>query len=89
MIHADPVVKGMAALRLLSACTEMTAAFLMLHYGRVQVAMSINAALGLFGPILFALVSTLGFIGLAGEVSWSKMAIVFSGVLLVVYGATR
>lgn len=85
----DPTVISMAALRYVSALVELTAATLMLRYGRLQTAVSINAALGLFGPTLFAVVSTLGIVGLAqsGGVSLPKLAMVFLGVLLIIYGA--
>lgn len=85
----DATVTGMALLRYLSATVEFTAATLMLRYGTVQTAVSINAALGLFGPTLFAIVSTLGIIGLAnaGAVSIPRLLMVFAGVLLIILGA--
>lgn len=87
----EPAVLGMALLRYLSAAVELTAATLMLRYGKVSTAVSINAALGLFGPTFFVLVSAVGIWGLAqsGAVSWAKLALIFSGVVLIVYGATR
>lgn len=87
----EPAVLGMAALRYLSASVEIVAATLMLRYGKVATAVSINALLGLFGPTLFVAVSAVGIFGLAqgGEVSWARYALIFCGVLLIVYGATR
>ncbi len=87
----EPAVLGMAVLRYLSATVELVAATLMLRSGRVSTAVSINAALGLFGPTLFVVVSAIGIWGLAqsGSVSWARLAMIFSGVVLIVYGATR
>jgi hypothetical protein len=87
----DPAVLGMAVLRYLSAAVELTAATLMLRYGKVSTAVSINAALGLFGPTLFVIVSAVGIWGLAqsGSVSWARLAMIFAGVILIVYAARR
>lgn len=79
----------MAFLRFLSASIEITAAIWMLRIGRVEAALGINALLGLVGPTLFALVSAIGIAGLAGQVSWGKLALIFTGVLLVLFGASR
>lgn len=84
----DQTVKQMALLRYLSATIEITAATFMLRFGRLETAISINAALGMVGPILFALVSALGIAGLAaGHVNPVKIGIIFTGILIVVYGA--
>lgn len=85
--HADPAVRGMAMLRLLSASIELTAVFFMLRSGRVETAIGINAALGMVGPFLFALVSAIGIVSLAGHLNIQKMAFVMAGVLLVLWGA--
>jgi len=86
----EPAVLGMAALRFLSASVELVAATLMLRSGRVSTAVSINAALGLFGPLLFVAVSAIGIWGLAqGEVSWTRLLLIGAGVCLIVYAATR
>jgi hypothetical protein len=85
----DPHVRYMALLRMLSASIELSAALWMLRLGRVEAALSVNAALGLVGPLLFALVSAIGIAGLAGQVSWPKLAFIFSGVVLVLWGATH
>jgi len=81
----------MAALRYLSATVELIAATLMLRSGRVSTAVSINAILGLFGPTLFVVVSAVGIWGLAqgNQVHWARLALIFAGVLMVVYGSTR
>lgn len=86
----EPAVIGMAALRYLSATVELVAATWMVRSGRVSTAVSINAALGLFGPTLFVIVSAVGIWGLAqsGSVSWARLGVIFAGVVLIIYGAT-
>lgn len=86
---ADKIVFAMAMLRCLSASIEMTAAMLMLKYGRVETALKINAVLALVGPSVMIIVTTLGLAGLAGKVSFSKLGIIFSGVALIFYGISR
>lgn len=86
---ADKIVFAMAMLRCLSACIEMTAAMLMLKYGRVETALKINAILAMVGPSIMIIVTTLGLAGLAGKVSFSKLGIIFAGVVLIFYGLSR
>ncbi|MEG6522171.1 YqhV family protein [Desulfotomaculum sp. 1211_IL3151] len=86
---ADKIVFAMAMLRCLSASIEMTAAMLMLKYGRVETALKINAVLALVGPSVMIIVTTLGLAGLAGKISLSKLGIIFSGVALIFYGISR
>ncbi|MDO7786220.1 YqhV family protein [Desulforamulus aquiferis] len=85
----DRIVFAMAMLRCLSATIEFSAAMLMLKFGRVESALKINAVLAMVGPTVMVLVTTLGLVGLAGKVSISKMAIIFSGVLLIFYGINK
>lgn len=89
MTHEHLVVRSMASLRLLSASLELVAAGLMWRSGRVHVALTLNAALGLIGPTLFALVSALGLFGMSGQVPWHRLLLVMAGVLLVMLGARR
>ena len=76
----------MALLRLIAGTIEISAALLMLKLGKVQSALKINGALGLIGPIVLALVSSIGFIGLAHQLSWPKLIITGLGVLLIFLG---
>lgn len=80
-------VAGMALLRLLSATVEVTAALLMLRFGRVETAFKINAVLGLVGPFVLIGVTSLGLFGMAGKVSYEKILAIVVGVLLILYGA--
>ncbi|CCO07212.1 YqhV family protein [Desulforamulus hydrothermalis] len=86
---ADKIVIAMALLRCCSASLELTAAFLMIKFGRVETALKINALLAMVGPTVMVLVTTLGLVGLAGKVSLSKMGIILAGVALIFYGISR
>lgn len=80
------IVVSMALLRLLAGSIEITAALLMLKFGRVQTAIKINGVLGLIGPVILTLVSSLGIIGLAQQIPLSKLATVALGVILIFVG---
>lgn len=85
----DKIVFTMAMLRCMSASIELTAALLMLKYGRVETALKINALLAMVGPTVMMIVTTVGLAGLAGKVSLSKLAVIFSGVVLIFYGINK
>lgn len=80
------IVLSMACMRILAGLIEITAALLMFKFGRVAAAMKINATLGLIGPMVLMIVSSLGLIGLSEQVSYRKMLIIMLGVLLIFYG---
>ena len=82
----DKVVYGMAGLRLLSGAIELTAAILMLKFGRVEAAFKINALLALIGPMILLTVTGLGLVGLVGRISPAGMLLVLSGVALIFLG---
>jgi hypothetical protein len=79
-------LRSMTLLRLISACIEVTAVYLMWRCTRVEQAVRLNAALGAVGPIIFTLVSLIGVWGLAGKVPTGKLFMVGAGVLLVLWG---
>lgn len=81
-MEAHDITRAMAGVRFLSAAIECTAAYLMLR-GTLGRAVNINAALGLVGPAIFATVSALGIVGLAGRVSPLRLGLVAVGVGLV------
>lgn len=90
MFHVfDKIVFSMAAVRVLSACIEFTAAMLMLYFGRVESAFKINSLLVLVGPTVFLTVTLLGLAGLAGKVSPAGMVLIAAGVLLIFTGINR
>lgn len=83
------VVGGMALFRMISAAIEVTAALLMLKFGRVETAFQINALLGLVGPVILIAVSALGLVGLSGKVPVTKFALLIAGVSLILIAARR
>ena len=52
MTDETQVVRSMALLRFIAGSLEITAALLMIRYGKVGIALRINAGLGLFGPLI-------------------------------------
>ena len=80
----DPqlTTRAMAGVRLISASIELTAAYLMVR-SSLPRAVSINAVLGLAGPVIFTVVSALGIVGLAGRISPLRLIVVSIGVALV------
>jgi hypothetical protein len=79
----------MALLRFIAGSLEITAALLMIRYGKVGIALRINAGLGLFGPLILTAVSLLGLAGLAGRISLTKLGIVAAGVFLILLGTRQ
>lgn len=82
-----PFVSGMATVRFVSASIEFTAAVLMLRFGKVETAIRINGALGLVGPIVLITTTALGVAGMAGKIPVAKVALIFAGVYLILYGS--
>lgn len=80
------IVAGMALMRLISASIEITAALFMLRLAKIEVALRINATLGLVGPMVMIGVTTLGLVGLAGQLSYGKLFFIVLGVGLILYG---
>jgi len=85
----DKYVFGMALIRVISGCIEITAALLMLYFNRVETALKINGVLAFLGPTFLFIVMGLGLLGLAGKVPISKMLIVIAGVGLIFYGVSK
>jgi len=79
----------MAIMRVLSGSVELLAAWLMWRAGRVESALQINAALGVFGPTVLILVTALGIAGLAGRMPPAKLILIGCGALLILLGARR
>lgn len=85
----DKIVFSMAGLRIVSATIEFSAALLMLYFNRVETAFKINCTLALVGPTVLLTTTSLGLAGLAGRVSFSTMAIILTGVALIIIGVNR
>ncbi len=83
----EPLATAMAVVRIVSACTEFTAAMFMLRAGRVEAALRINGFLGLVGPAILISTTALGVAGLAGRIPVGKIALIATGVYLILYGS--
>jgi len=80
------ILSGMAILRLLSGLLEIIAALLFLRLQKVETALQLNAILGLVGPMVFLLVSTLGLVAVAVRLSLVKVCLIVLGVLFTILG---
>lgn len=76
----------MVLLRLLSAAIEVGAVVILARLDSLAEALKVNAFLGLIGPAIFLLVSSLGLIGLADQVGPGKLVIIACGVGLILWG---
>lgn len=85
----DKIVFSMAMLRVLSGCIELIAAMLILRFNQLEKALLINSSLALVGPMIFILVTTLGLIGLADKLSYSKLLWVIAGVSCIFIGILK
>lgn len=87
---SDVYLRGMVVIRFLSAMLELTGAFLMWRYNRIEVAVRINSFLGLVGPIILTTTMLLGIAGLAAtKVPLGKILWIGGGVALILWGTTR
>lgn len=82
----DPFVRGMVAVRLLSALAELAGAAAMVRLNRVEGALRINGLLGLVGPLVLAATTAIGLAGMAGHASPWRLLLVALGALLILAG---
>lgn len=85
-IILEKAVLGMAFLRLLSGSIEIFAAILMLRFNSVEKALMINSSLALVGPIILILTTTIGLVGIVGEISVMKIVWILLGVAFILIG---
>ncbi|MCL6614051.1 MAG: DUF2619 domain-containing protein [Firmicutes bacterium] len=76
----------MALVRFFSGLLEMLAAVAFLRLGKVEAALRLNALLGLFGPLVFALVSLLGLTSIAVRLPPAKIVLLSLGIVLILIG---
>lgn len=79
----------MGLLRLLSGILEFSAGSLMIYFNNVETALKINAVLALIGPTIMIMVTSLGLVGIAGNVSLAKMFTIASGAALIFIGLNK
>lgn len=85
----DKFVVGMAGLRMLSGCIELTAAVLMLRFMQVEKALLINSGLALVGPVILLATTAIGLVGLADRLSFSKLLWILLGVSFIFFGILK
>ena len=76
----------MAVMRMIAGSIEITAALLMLRFGRVATALRINGVLGMIGPVILMTVSALGILGMSYQVSPRKLILLVMGVCVIFLG---
>ena len=79
-------INNMALIRVISGLLEVITAVFIIRLGRVDLALRLNALLGLIGPLIFILVSALGVAAIAIKLSWLKVGFLTLGIILVVLG---
>jgi hypothetical protein len=85
----DKIVLAMASLRLLSGSIELLAAFLIYRFNNVEKALLVNSSLAFVGPLVFIAVTTLGLIGIADKVSWSRLIWIGLGLACLFFGILK
>lgn len=85
----ETAVLGMVVLRIISGLIEITAATLMLRFNTVEKALMINATLAIVGPIILVSTMAIGLVGMADKLSFTKLLLIGSGVLLIMIGLRK
>lgn len=89
ILHNLSLAVIMGLLRILSGTIELTAAFLIIYFNKVETALKINALLAIVGPTIMILVTTLGLIGISDKVSLLKMLTILTGAVLIFVGLNK
>jgi hypothetical protein len=82
----EKVVMVMAVLRIFSGSVELIAALLMLKFNNIEKALIVNSSLVLVGPTILILTTAIGLSGLAENISFFKIFLIFLGIALILYG---
>jgi Protein of unknown function (DUF2619) len=83
------IVLSMGMLRLLSGSIEILAAILILRAGQIEKALLVNSGLALVGPLVLLMTTTIGLVGVAEKLSFSKMLWVLVGVSCIFIGILK
>ncbi|UUZ79566.1 YqhV family protein [Paenibacillus sp. P26] len=89
MSMLNKIVLSMAAIRILSGSIEILAAMIMLRFNQIEKAPLVNSGLALVGPFVLLTTTTIGLIGLADKLSFSKMIWVLAGVSCIFIGILK
>ncbi|MDK2835385.1 MAG: hypothetical protein PWP21_162 [Thermosediminibacterales bacterium] len=85
-MNIEKAVSQMALLRLIFGLMSLTAAFLMIKFNDVKIALKINGILGSIGPFVFLTVSGIGILNLKDEIPFIKITIIVIGIGLIMIG---
>jgi len=77
------ILMAMVFMRILSGLIELSAALLMHYFNNVSTAIRINAILGLIGPIILIIVTSLGLIEIREQINYFNLLLIFIGVSLI------
>ncbi|MDG0875153.1 YqhV family protein [Paenibacillus thiaminolyticus] len=88
-MSVDKFVASMSGLRLISGCLEITAALIMLKLNEPEKALAVNSMLALVGPLVLIATTTIGLIGIADKLNWSKIAWIAVGVSCLLIGILK
>lgn len=87
MFHMfEKAILGMALLRMISGTLEILVAFIILKLNNVEKALVVNSSLALIGPLVLITTTSIGLIGMADKISFTKMIWVFIGIFCILYG---
>ncbi|MFW5787646.1 MAG: DUF2619 domain-containing protein [Halanaerobiales bacterium] len=89
MQNYNHILKIMVLIRLLSGLTELTAAAIMKHYQNIEIALRINAILGIIGPVILIIVTFLGLVGISDELSLKQVLLIALGIILIFLGTRQ
>ncbi|CAI6287343.1 putative protein YqhV [Bacillus subtilis] len=87
--NINSTVLTMAGLRVLSSMIELTAAIVMLVTNDVRKAVVVNSILAIVGPLIFIITMTVGIYQIAGQLSYAKLILIFTGVILILAGVHK
>jgi hypothetical protein len=85
----NKIVMSMATLRLMSGSLEIIAALLMIRFNQIEKALLVNSGLALVGPLVLLATTTIGLVGIAEKLSFSKMLWVLAGVSCIFIGILK
>lgn len=82
----DKAILGMAFLRIFSGSLEILVALIILKLNNLEKALVINSSLALIGPLILITTTSIGLIGMADKISFTKIIWVFIGIAFILYG---
>jgi Protein of unknown function (DUF2619) len=88
-VTIDKFVASMAGLRILSGSLEIAVALIMLKVNDTEKALAINSLLALVGPLVLITTTTIGLIGIADKLNWTKIAWIVAGVTCLLIGILK